>query len=97
MSRGAVILVQLWPFCGVYEFRSGTSMQKWFLPLTVLGLGGLGLLVLSDRGQDALQWVFDKLDEAPDQFNDWNARAQDELDRIQAALNRVAESLEVAQ
>jgi len=72
-------------------------MQKWFLPLTVLGLGGLGLLVLSDRGQDALQWVFDKLDEAPDQFNDWNARAQDELDRIQMALNRVAESLEVAQ
>lgn len=72
-------------------------MQKWFLPLTVLGLGGLGLLVLSDRGQDALQWVFDKLDEAPDQFNDWNARAQEELDRIQMALNRVAESLEVAQ
>jgi hypothetical protein len=72
-------------------------MQKWFLPLTVLGLGGLGLLVLSDRGQDALHWVFNKLDEAPDQFNDWNARAQDELDRIQMALNRVAESLEVAQ
>ena len=72
-------------------------MQKWFLPLTVLGLGGLGLLVLSDRGQDALEWVFNKLDEAPDQFNDWNARAQDELDRIQLALNRVAESLEVAQ
>jgi len=72
-------------------------MQKWFLPLTVLGLGGLGLLVLSDRGQDALHWVFNKLDEAPDQFNDWNARAQNELDRIQMALNRVAESLEVAQ
>jgi len=72
-------------------------MQKWFLPLTVLGLGGLGLLVLSDRGQDALQWVFNKLDEAPEQFNDWNARAQEELDRIQLALNRVAESLEVAQ
>ena len=72
-------------------------MQKWFLPLTVLGIGGLGLLVLSDRGQDALQWVFDKFDEAPDQFNDWNVRAQEELDRIQMALNRVAESLEVAQ
>lgn len=72
-------------------------MQKWFLPLTVLGLGGLGLLALSDRGQDALQWAFDKLDEAPDQFNDWNARAQEELDRIQVALNRVAESLEAAQ
>jgi hypothetical protein len=72
-------------------------MQKWFLPLTVLGLGGLGLLALSDRGQDALQWAFDKLEEAPDQFNDWNARAQEELDRIQMALNRVAESLEAAQ
>jgi hypothetical protein len=72
-------------------------MQKWFLPLTVLGLGGLGLLALSDRGQDAIQWAFDKLDQAPDQFNDWNARAQEELDRIQLALNRVAESLEAAQ
>lgn len=72
-------------------------MQKWFLPLTVLGLGGLGLLALSDRGQDAIQWAFDKLDQAPDQFNDWNERAQEELDRIQLALNRVAESLEAAQ
>ena len=72
-------------------------MQKWFLPLTVLGIGGLGLLVLSDRGQDALEWAFKKLDEAPDQFNDWNERAQEELDRIQMALNRVAESLETAQ
>ena len=71
-------------------------MQKWFLPLTVLGLGGLGLLVLSDRGQDAIQWALAKLDEAPDQLTDWNARAQDELDRIQLALNRVAESLEAA-
>jgi hypothetical protein len=67
------------------------------LPLTVLGLGGLGLLALSDRGQDAIQWAFDRLEEAPDQFNDWNARAQEELDRIQLALNRVAESLEAAQ
>ena len=72
-------------------------MQKWFLPLTVLGVGGLGLLVLSDRGQDALPWAFRKLDEAPGQFNDWNERAQEELDRIQMALNRVAESLEAAQ
>ena len=72
-------------------------MQKWFLPLTVLGLGGLGLLALSDRGHDAVQWALDKLDEAPDQFDDWNTRAQAELDRIQSALNRVAESLEVAQ
>ena len=72
-------------------------MQKWFLPLTVLGIGGLGLLVLSDRGQDALQWAFRKLDEAPAQFNDWNEHAQEELDRIQMALNRVAESLEAAQ
>jgi len=62
-----------------------------------LGLGGLGLLALSDRGQDAMQWAFDKLEGAPDQFNDWNARAQEELDRIQMALNRVAESLEAAQ
>jgi hypothetical protein len=72
-------------------------MQKWFLPLTVLGIGGLGLLVLSDRGQDAMNWAFKKLDEAPDRLSDWNDRAQEELDRIQLALNRVADSLEAAQ
>ena len=71
-------------------------MRKWFLPLTVLGIGGLGALVLSERGRKAIVWAMEKLDEAPDRFSEWNDNAQLELERIQNNLNRLAESLESA-
>ena len=41
-------------------------MRKWFVPLTMLGIGSIGALVLSERGRQALEWIFDRLDEAPD-------------------------------
>jgi hypothetical protein len=69
-------------------------MRKWFLPLTVLGIGGLGALVLSERGRKAIVWAMERIDEAPDRFSEWNENAQSELDRIQNNLNRLAESLE---
>jgi hypothetical protein len=69
-------------------------MRKWFLPLTVLGIGGLGALVLSERGRKAIVWAMERIDEAPDRFSEWNENAQLELDRIQTNLNRLAESLE---
>ena len=69
-------------------------MRKWFLPLTVLGIGGLGALVLSERGRKAIVWAMERIDEAPDRFSEWNENAQSELERIQSNLNRLAESLE---
>ena len=69
-------------------------MRKWYVPLTVLGLGGLGLFLLSDRGRNAVRWLADNLHRAPDSLLEWNEAAQRELDRIQVALNRVAESLQ---
>ncbi len=69
-------------------------MRKWTMPLTLLGLGGLGYLILSERGQKALRWVADNVSRGPKKFLEWNESAQRELDRIQDALNRVAESLE---
>ena len=69
-------------------------MRKWFLPLTVLGVGGIGALVFSERGRKAIGWVFDRMEEAPDRIAEWNESAQDELDRIQTALNQVAETLQ---
>lgn len=69
-------------------------MNKWFLPLTVLGMGGLGALFFSDRGRKVLDWVNDRVEEAPERIADWNESAQLELDRIQMALNQVAETLE---
>lgn len=69
-------------------------MRKWTMPLTLLGLGGLGYLILSERGQQALRWVAENIHRGPEKFLEWNESAQRELDNIQAALNRVAESLQ---
>ncbi len=72
-------------------------MRKWYLPLAVLGVGGIGLLVLSEGGRRALRWLMERANEAPDALLDFNARAEQELERIQGALNRLADSLETAQ
>lgn len=69
-------------------------MRKWFLPLTVLGLGGLGALVLSERGRKAIFWALDRIDEAPEKISEWNESAQRELERIQNNLNQLADTLE---
>ena len=64
-------------------------MRKWGLPLTVVGVSGLGLLFLTARGRQGWRW-------SPDTLLNWSEVAQREMDRIQAALNRVAETLENA-
>ncbi len=69
-------------------------MRKWFVPLTVLGIGGLGVLLLSEAGQRALEWLQDRLDEAPERLADWNESAQTELEKIQVALNELADTLQ---
>lgn len=72
-------------------------MRKVYVPLTVLGLGGLGWLFLTGRGREALRWIRENLPNGQERLLEWNEAAQRELDRIQVALNRVAESLEAAQ
>ncbi len=69
-------------------------MKKWAVPLTVLGLGGLGALAFSRRGRNAVKWMVDQLPEAPDKIAAFNDAAQSELDRIQSALNEIAENLQ---
>ena len=71
-------------------------MRRWYLPLTVVGVGGLGWLLLTERGRNALRWALEHVHEAPERFLEWNEAAQRELDHIQSALNRVSESLEGA-
>jgi hypothetical protein len=68
-------------------------MRRWYLPLAVLGIGSLGVLFMTERGRQTLRWITENLQRAVE----WNEAAQRELDRIQIALNRVAESLEAAQ
>ena len=70
--------------------------NKWYLPVAVFGLGSLGLLVLTERGRDAVRWVGNQFEQAPERFLDFNDSVQRELDRIQLALDRVAQSLNMA-
>ncbi len=69
-------------------------MRKVYVPLTLVGLGGLGWLLLTDRGREVLRWITENMQRGPDRLLEWNEAAQRELDRIQTALNRVAESLQ---
>jgi len=69
-------------------------MRKWYFPMTVLGLGGLGVLLFTERGRRSLRRLAEFLPEAPQHFAEWNETAQRELDRIQATLDQVAQSLE---
>ncbi len=69
-------------------------MRKWYVPLTVLGIGGIGALLMSDRGKEMLRRFLRDLHLAPQRLLEWNEAAQVELDRIQATLNQIAETLE---
>jgi hypothetical protein len=72
-------------------------MRKWYVPITVIGIGGLGLLFATDAGRRGLHRLLVALERSPEALADFNEFAQNELDRIESALNRVAASLESAQ
>ncbi|HTV65042.1 MAG TPA: hypothetical protein VMD98_05520 [Bryocella sp.] len=68
-------------------------MRRWYLPLTVLGLSGIGALLLTERGRSVLRRALERFWDAPEQLLDWNGSLENELDRIQDALDTIAESL----
>ncbi len=69
-------------------------MRKWYVPLALLGVGGVGALVLSETGRRALRWMWEHAHEAPERLADFNDRIEGELDRIQKSLNKLADSIE---
>ncbi len=69
-------------------------MRRWYVPLAVLGIGSLGLVLLSERGRRVLRSLFQNFDQVPNRLLEWNDGLQNELDRIQTVLDRVAESVE---
>lgn len=69
-------------------------MRRWYLPLTVLGLASLAALILTRRGRQAFALLTDSLD-GLDTLLPWN-ETQSELDRLQAAVNQLANSLDTA-
>jgi hypothetical protein len=73
-------------------------MRKWYLPMTVLGLGGLGLvgmLVGTEKGRAVVRNIADSIFDGPESFEDWNIAAQNELEAIQSALDGLAQALGV--
>lgn len=71
-------------------------MRRWYVPLAVLGFASLGVLVLTRRGRQALRWLAENCENAPDTLLQWNETTQRELERLRTAVNQVAESLEGA-
>ena len=70
-------------------------MRRWYLPLTVLGLGGVGALLLTERGGSVLRRSLERFWEPPEHLLDWNGSLESELGRIQDALDTIAESLDL--
>jgi len=71
-------------------------MRKWYVPLTLLGVASLGALFLTQRGRQALRWLADNLENAPDTLLEWDETIQSELNRLRAAVNQLADSLPAA-
>jgi hypothetical protein len=69
------------------------AVRRWLVTLMVLGAGGIGAFLLSERGQQALRRRLAWFEEDPETWSDWNQAAQTELERIQSALNQIAQSL----
>jgi hypothetical protein len=59
-------------------------------------LGGVGILLFSDRGRRMLRIAAERIWQAPDQFGSWNESIQEELERIKETLNQLAETLQEA-
>ncbi len=69
-------------------------MRRWYVPITVLGLGGIGALLMTERGRNVLQKLMQRVWQAPETLLDWDGSLESELDRIQTAVNCIADSIQ---
>jgi hypothetical protein len=69
------------------------SVPKWTIPLTCVGLGGLGAILLTERGRRLLRSGAARWRQTPGQLAAWNDAAQQELDHIQQAVKNLEQSL----
>lgn len=69
------------------------TVRKWTIPLTCLGLGGLGAMLFSERGQKLIRAAAQRVSETPAHLAAWNDAAREELDHIQRAVKDLEQSL----
>jgi hypothetical protein len=72
-------------------------MKNWLLPITVLGVSGLGLLLSTEKGREQLRGFFERMSEHGDPFGQFNKFLDEQLNTIQRTLDTVAHALEEAQ
>ncbi len=68
-------------------------MRNWFLPVTVLGLSGLGLVFASKRARTRVLTFLDRVAENGDPLGEFNRLCEEQLNTIQSNLDRLAEAL----
>jgi hypothetical protein len=73
------------------------NLAAWGLGSLGVVLGGVGVLLFSDRGRRVLRLAGEKIWHAQNQFELWNESTQRELDRIKETLNHLAKTLQEVQ
>jgi len=69
-------------------------MRKWYVSLTIAGIGGLGVFLLSESGRRVLHWLGRYAPWSSQEMLEWNEAAEAEMQRIQTALAALIESLQ---
>ena len=69
-------------------------MRKWWVTLAIAGASGIGAFLLTDKGRQAVRRLLVVFEAKSEPWAEWNESAQLELERIQAALKQIAQSLE---
>ncbi len=67
-------------------------MRKWTLPLTVVGLSGLGAVLLSKRARRLVGFTPGRSGENSGRLVAWNDSATDELHKIKQAVEELAKN-----
>lgn len=69
-------------------------MKKWLLPISVLGISGVGLLLSSERGREQVRTFLDRMVEHGDPLGEFSKFLDEQLAAMQKTLDSVAEALE---
>lgn len=69
------------------------TVRRWTIPLTCLGLGGLGAMLYSERGRKLIRVVAERVGQTPAQLAAWNDAAKQELSHIRQAVKELEQSI----
>jgi hypothetical protein len=69
-------------------------MRNWLVPVTLLGLSGLGLFCASERGRQQIRALFDRVAQHGDPLGEFDHFLDVQVAALQRTLDAVAEALE---